>query len=90
MFYRGDKARSNINSGNGLGLSIAKNLTEIQGGKFSIYLDGDLFRITNTFPKLEALPQDMSIGVLEENIEASLEASLEENMEEKDETSEEK
>ena len=87
-FIRGDISRST--EGSGLGLSIAKNLTEIQGGKFSIYLDGDLFRITITFPKLEALPQDMSIGVLEENIEASLEASLEENMEEKDETSEEK
>ena len=87
-FIRGDISRST--EGSGLGLSIAKNLTEIQGGKFSIYLDGDLFRITITFPKLEALPEDMSIGVLEENIEASLEASLEENMEEKDETSEEK
>ena len=83
-FIRGDISRST--EGSGLGLSIAKNLTEIQGGKFSIYLDGDLFRITITFPKLEALPEDMSIGVLEENIEAS----LEENMEEKDETSEEK
>lgn len=87
-FIRGDISRST--EGSGLGLSIAKNLTEIQGGKFSIYLDGDLFRITITFPKLEALPEDMSIGVLEENIEASLETSLEENMEEKDETSEEK
>lgn len=83
-FIRGDISRST--EGSGLGLSIAKNLTEIQGGKFSVYLDGDLFRITITFPKLEALPEDMSIGVLEENIEASLEASLEEN----DETSEEK
>ena len=87
-FIRGDISRST--EGSGLGLSIAKNLTEIQGGKFFVYLDGDLFRITITFPKLEALPEDMSIGVLEENIEASLETSLEENMEEKDETSEEK
>lgn len=83
-FIRGDISRST--EGSGLGLSIAKNLTEIQGGKFFVYLDGDLFRITITFPKLEALPKDMSIGMLEENIEAS----LEENMEEKDETSEEK
>ena len=76
-FIRGDISRST--EGSGLGLSIAKNLTEIQGGKFFIYLDGDLFRVTITFPKLEPLPEDMSIGVLEENIEASLQASLKEN-----------
>ena len=74
-FIRGDISRST--EGSGLGLSIAKNLTELQGGKFSIYLDGDLFRVTITFPKLEALPEDMSINVLEENIEANLEKSLE-------------
>lgn len=73
-FIRGDISRST--EGSGLGLSIAKNLTELQGGKFDIYLDGDLFRVTITFPKLEALPEDMTIGVLEENIEASLEKSL--------------
>lgn len=73
-FIRGDISRST--EGSGLGLSIAKNLTELQGGKFYIYLDGDLFRVTITFPKLEALPEDMSINILEENIEASLEKSL--------------
>ena len=75
-FIRGDISRST--EGSGLGLSIAKNLTELQGGKFYVYLDGDLFRVTLTFPKLEALPEDMSINVLEENIEANLEKSLEE------------
>lgn len=70
-FIRGDISRST--EGSGLGLSIAKNLTELQGGKFYVYLDGDLFRVTITFPKLEALPEDMSIGILEENLEASLE-----------------
>ena len=75
-FIRGDISRST--EGSGLGLSIAKNLTELQGGKFDIYLDGDLFRVTITFPKLEALPEDMSIHQLEENIEASLEKSFEE------------
>lgn len=70
-FIRGDISRST--EGSGLGLSIAKNLTELQGGKFSIYLDGDLFRITIVFPKLEALPGELSMEQLEENIESSLE-----------------
>lgn len=70
-FIRGDISRST--EGSGLGLSIAKNLTELQGGRFDIYLDGDLFRVTITFPKLEALPDDMSIEVLEENIESGIE-----------------
>ena len=86
-FIRGDISRST--EGSGLGLSIAKNLTEIQGGKFYIYLDGDLFRVTITFPKLEALPEDLSMDVLEENIEASLEKSLSEDVHENAETSEE-
>ena len=86
-FIRGDISRST--EGSGLGLSIAKNLTELQGGKFYIYLDGDLFRVTITFPKLEALPEDLSIGVLEENIEASLEMSLKEESGEKEGSSEE-
>lgn len=75
-FIRGDISRST--EGSGLGLSIAKNLTEIQGGKFMIYLDGDLFRVTILFPKLEALPEDLSMELLEENIEASLEKNLKE------------
>ena len=86
-FIRGDISRST--EGSGLGLSIAKNLTEIQGGRFHIYLDGDLFRVTILFPKLEALPEDMSIGVLEENIEASLEKSLSREPEETEEKEEE-
>ncbi len=47
-FIRGDVSRST--EGSGLGLSIAKNLTELQGGYFDIFLDGDLFRVTLTFP----------------------------------------
>ena len=39
-FVRGDSSRST--EGNGLGLSIAQSLTELQGGKMSLAIDGDL------------------------------------------------
>ena len=42
-FVRGDKSR--YTEGSGLGLSIAKSLTELQKGKFDIKIDGDLFRV---------------------------------------------
>ncbi len=51
-FIRGDVSRST--EGSGLGLSIARNLTELQKGKFEIYLDGDLFKVLLTFPGMEA------------------------------------
>ena len=50
-FIRGDVSRST--EGSGLGLSIAKNLTELQNGKFDIYLDGDLFKVILSFPGME-------------------------------------
>lgn len=46
-FVRGDKSR--YTEGSGLGLSIAKSLTELQGGKFNIYIDGDLFKVVISF-----------------------------------------
>lgn len=49
-FIRGDISRST--EGSGLGLSIAKNLTELQGGEFRLYLDGDLFKVTISFPRV--------------------------------------
>lgn len=49
-FVRGDVSRNT--EGSGLGLSIANSLTELQGGKFHIYLDGDLFKITIGFKKI--------------------------------------
>ena len=47
-FTRGDESRTT--EGSGLGLAIAKDLTELQNGRFEIYLDGDLFKVTVAFP----------------------------------------
>ncbi len=49
-FIRGDLSRST--EGSGLGLSIARTLAEMQGGGFQLYLDGDLFKVTITFPRV--------------------------------------
>ena len=46
-FVRGEASRNT--EGSGLGLSIARSLTELQDGKFNIYLDGDLFKVTIEF-----------------------------------------
>lgn len=50
-FIRGDISRST--EGSGLGLSIAKTLTEMQKGQFELYLDGDLFKVTIKFPRVK-------------------------------------
>lgn len=47
-FVRGDESRNT--EGNGLGLSIAKSLVELQGGAISLYADGDLFKVILRFP----------------------------------------
>ena len=51
-FIRGDISRST--EGSGLGLSIAKSLTEMQGGTFELYLDGDLFKADIRFPRVKS------------------------------------
>ena len=50
-FIRGDTARTT--EGSGLGLSIAKNLTALMDGEFSISLDGDLFKASVRFPRIQ-------------------------------------
>ena len=47
-FVRGDESRTT--EGSGLGLSIAQNLTELQGGTFRLEVDGDLFKAVVTLP----------------------------------------
>lgn len=42
-FVQGDSSRNT--EGSGLGLSIAKSLAELQGGKMEIIVDGDLFKV---------------------------------------------
>ena len=47
-FVRGDSSRTS--EGSGLGLSIAQSLTELQGGAFKLFVDGDLFKAVLDFP----------------------------------------
>ena len=47
-FIRADESRTT--EGSGLGLSIAQSLTSIQGGKFNIEIDGDLFKVMVAMP----------------------------------------
>ena len=48
-FVRGEESRST--EGSGLGLSIARSLTELQGGSFDLAVDGDLFKAIVTLPQ---------------------------------------
>lgn len=51
-FVRGDKSRHM--EGNGLGLSIAGSLVDLQNGRMEIVTDGDLFKVILRFPMLQA------------------------------------
>ena len=46
-FVRGDRSRHT--EGSGLGLSIARSLTNLQNGEFDLTIDGDLFKVVLTF-----------------------------------------
>ena len=47
-FVRGDLSRNT--EGSGLGLNIAQSLMELQKGKLLLTVDGDLFKVTLSFP----------------------------------------
>jgi len=49
-FVRGDSSRTN--EGSGLGLSIAKSLTEIMKGVMLLEIEGDLFKACLVFDKV--------------------------------------
>lgn len=46
-FVRGDTSRNT--EGSGLGLAIAKSFTELQNGRLSLEMDGDLFKVITTW-----------------------------------------
>ena len=50
-FVRGDESRTT--EGSGLGLSIARSLTELQDGTFRVEVDGDLFKAVVSFPEMK-------------------------------------
>lgn len=66
-FVRGDSARHT--DGSGLGLSIAESLTQLQGGSFHLFVDGDLFKAVLVFSRLETVveaveeePEEWEVG----------------------------
>lgn len=56
-FVRGDSARTT--EGSGLGLNIAQNLAELQGGALRISVDGDLFKAEVLLPRAEAPSENL-------------------------------
>ncbi len=50
-FNRGDKSRTT--KGSGLGLSIAKTYTNLNNGDFKVDVDGDMFKVTLVFDRVE-------------------------------------
>lgn len=50
-FVRGDASRNT--EGSGLGLAIARSFSELQGASFSIFVDGDLFKVVTIWKKAQ-------------------------------------
>ena len=49
-FVRGDSSRNT--EGSGLGLSIANSLMDLMDGKFTLHVDGDLFKVVLEFAEV--------------------------------------
>lgn len=49
-FTRGDRSRNSGIEGNGLGLSIARSMAQLQNGSLDIKIDGDLFKAVLGIP----------------------------------------
>ncbi|HGM3508766.1 TPA: histidine kinase dimerization/phospho-acceptor domain-containing protein [Clostridioides difficile] len=58
-FKRADESRNT--EGSGLGLAIARDLVNLQGGKFYIEIDGDLFKANLEFQKYEEEVTNMDL-----------------------------
>ena len=58
-FVRGDASRHS--QGNGLGLSIAQTLMELQGGTFRVDIQGDLFTAHLTLPLAQEAREEKSV-----------------------------
>lgn len=56
-FVRGDSSRTT--EGSGLGLNIAQNLAELQGGALRISVDGDLFKAEVLLPRAETPSENL-------------------------------
>lgn len=65
-FVRGDSARST--EGSGLGLSIARSLTELMHGRFALAVDGDLFKVTLSFPQVEGYTASAAEAVVPDTL----------------------
>ena len=74
-FTRNDESRHM--EGNGLGLAIAKTMTEVQGGDFKLDIDGDLFKVTVGFEKIEEVKEENETAA---EIESVTEAEEEPNI----------
>ena len=55
-FVRGDQSRNT--EGSGLGLNIAKNLTQMQNGSLNLEVDGDLFKATVLLQEYNPVPEE--------------------------------
>ena len=78
-FTRGDVSRTT--EGSGLGLSIAQNLTKMQGGEFKLYVDGDLFKVTISFPRIRPKAEKPEWAEKAEKIRSDVYKEVEENKE---------